>query len=68
MVYQNFDEVVIMSEFRKLEREQNELDRRLKEVASKKAGEICKRYPSYCIYTPKEALRNLANGIRKRSW
>lgn len=57
-----------MSEFRKLEREQNKLDRRLKEVASKRAKEITQRYPSYCIHTPKEALRDIANRTIKRSW
>lgn len=58
-----------MSEYRKLEKEQNQLDRKLKQVASRRAGQLREEARiSYCMHTPKKALRQLEERSRSRSW
>lgn len=53
-----------MTEFRKIQIEQRELDRKLDEIAAKKAKERQEQNRlSYCMHTPLEVLRNL--GKRK---
>lgn len=56
-----------MSEYRKIQLEQRKLDRELDQIASQKAKDWkAARRVSYCMHTPKEALRQLEQRARSR--
>ena len=60
-----------MSEYRKIQIEQCELDRKLDEIAARRAKERKEASKiSYCMHTPKEAMRRLGERSRSRtrSW
>ncbi len=58
-----------MSEYRKIQIEQRELDRKLDEIAARRAKERkAASKISYCMHTPKEAMRRLGERSRTRSW
>lgn len=60
---------MVMSEYRKIKIEQHELNRKLDEIATRK--ELERRAAnkiSYCMHTPKEAMRSLGERSQTRSW
>lgn len=58
-----------MTEFRKIQIEQRELDKTLDKIAEKKSKERRKKFKkSYPIHTPREALRNLGNRTIPKHW
>ncbi len=56
-----------ITEYRKIQIEQRELDKKLDEIAEKKSKERCKkRRLSYAMHTPPEVLRNLGNRSKRK--
>lgn len=56
-----------ISEYRKIQIEQRELDRRLDEIAMRKAQQRSSgRKASYCMHTPKEAMQRLGKKSQSR--
>ena len=58
-----------MTEYDKIQREQKELERKLDEIAARRAKERQERNrKSYCMHTPPEVLRNLGKRKFERNW
>lgn len=56
-----------MTEYDKIQMEQKKLERKLDEIAARRAKEMRERNrKSYCMHTPPEVLRALGEANRKR--